>query len=414
MSELLGEPMSKPLKKENIQLLINDKFKDVHFSIRFMTDISEPQITMRNLLSYVMTDRNEAYPSKQSINLKTDDLFALSFNVKTTAYGIKHILEMRFTTLSERYSKEPHLQESLEFIETCIRRPLINEETLTEAKQNMRSNLRRIMDKPNTLATLKALELGGPNEPISLFSQGREDLIDSISVESLKTYHQQMLKEDDVFVIGLGQIDPHYFNFLEKIYLRPRSFENCSYSVREKPYQSDELTKDIKQTSLVSLYTTGSNNANPDYMKYRVLSYLLGTLPNSLLFTEIREKRNLCYSIYSSLMHYEGLLSIHTGISKTQKDLVLHLIDEQIDVLKNNTFSDSLFLSAKSLLKNNFTSIEDDVSSWMGIIFSSWLLNKDFNLSNLLESIDTITRADIADAAKNLKKLCTFTVNGIE
>ena len=69
------------------------------------------------------------------------------------------------------------------------------------------------------------------------------------------------------------------------------------------------------------------------------MSYLLGQLPNSLLFSEIREKRNLCYSIYSNLMHYDGIMSIHTGISKTQRDLVLQLIDEQIETIRKNAFS---------------------------------------------------------------------------
>ncbi len=149
-------------------------------------------------------------------------------------------------------------------------------------------------------------------------------------------------------------------------------------------------------------------------MSYRVLSYLLGTLPNSLLFTEIREKRNLCYSIYSNLMHYDGVLSIHTGISKKQRNLVLELIDKQIEVIKNDKFSDNLFNSAKSLLKNNYSAIEDDVSSWMNITFSAWLLDKTYDLKKIVEEIDRVDRKSIVNIAKSLKKLCTFTVTGQE
>ena len=149
-------------------------------------------------------------------------------------------------------------------------------------------------------------------------------------------------------------------------------------------------------------------------MAYRLMSYLLGQLPNSLLFSEIREKKNLCYSIYSNLLHYDGILSIHTGISKKNRNLVLELIDQQIDSIKADAFSQSLFLSAKALLINNYIGIEDDVSSWMNLVFSAWLLNKDFDLQSILNEIEAVDRQSIVSAAQNLKKLCTFTVTGQE
>lgn len=113
-------------------------------------------------------------------------------------------------------------------------------------------------------------------------------------------------------------------------------------------------------------------------------------------------------------MHYDGILSIHTGISKKQRKLVLELIEKQIEVIQNDKFSDSLFNSAKSLLKNNYIAIEDDVSSWMNITFSAWLLDKTFDLHNYVKEIDKVDRQSIVDAARTLKKLCTFTVTGQE
>ena len=149
-------------------------------------------------------------------------------------------------------------------------------------------------------------------------------------------------------------------------------------------------------------------------MATRLMSYLLGQLPNSLLFAEIREKRNLCYSIYSNLLHYDGILSVHTGISKKQRDLVLSLIDEQIETIRNDGFSETLFQSAKALMINNYQGIEDDVSSWMNLIFSAWLLDKPFDMKQILKEVDAVDRQSIVKAAQNLKKLCTFTVTGQE
>jgi hypothetical protein len=65
-------------------------------------------------------------------------------------------------------------------------------------------------------------------------------------------------------------------------------------------------------------------------------------------------------------------------------------------------------------LKNNYIGIEDDVSSLMNLAFSAWLLNKNFDLSTLLLEIEAVDRQAIINAAKSLKKLCTFTVSGQE
>lgn len=406
--------MPTPFRPDNIQLILTDKFKDVHFSIRLIADNAEPAVTMRNLLAYLMIDRNENYPTKQAINLKTDELFALSFDVKTAAYGNKHVLEMKFNTLGERYAKEAHLKDSFEFIHDCLTKPLINEETLKEAKTNMRSNLKRMADKPNTLAAMTAYALGGRGEPLSVFSQGRLDLLETITVESLKAYHRSMLENDDVFVVGIGQFDPAYRSLLERFVTKPKSFDVSSYCVSQKPYQEDTLNRKVKQTALVTLYGLGINNTDPSYMAMRIMSSMLGQLPNSLLFTEIREKRNLCYSIYTNLQHYDGALSIHTGISKQQRDLVLSLIKEQIEIIAEDKVPDSLFESAKALMINNYKGIEDDIGTWMNLQFSAWLLNKPFDLDRIMAEIEAVDRQAIAEAAKRLIPLCTVTVKGQE
>ena len=50
----------------------------------------------------------------------------------------------------------------------------------------------------------------------------------------------------------------------------------------------------------------------------------------------------------------------------------------------------------------------------MNIAFSAWLLDKTFDLQNYVKEIDNVDRKGIVEAAKTIKKLCTFTVTGQE
>jgi len=394
-------------------LIPSDKFKDVQFSIRYIGENCEPDNTIRNLLAYLMTDRCIAYPTKQAMNIKSDELYALNLDAKVNAYGNYHGLEIRFKTLSELYSKENHLKDVFEFIKGCIYEPLINEQSLSEAKINLKLSLARILDNPSNLSIIKANQLGSDHESLGNFSQGSLDLVDGIQIEDLVKAHKKMLLDNDIVIIGLGRIDLSYEKLLKDMfYIKASPFKNIGYYVKEKTYLEKSIEKDVKQTSLSQLYTTQCTLYDQDYATLRVISFMLGQLPSSLLFQEVREKRSLCYSIYSSLNAFDGILSINTGIAKENHSQVLKLIDQQIQILRDGLYPDDLFNQAKLMLVNNFKSIEDEMSSYINILYTQMMVKNSFDLERLLKEIEAVTKDDVSRLMKHMKKLCTFTVYG--
>jgi predicted Zn-dependent peptidase len=401
------------MNHHHISLIQTDKFKDTQISIRFLGDNAEPNITQRALLAYVLMDRFEAYPTKQAVNLKTDDLFALSFDVKVASYGSLHAIEYRMTTLSERFSGESHLEEAINFAASCLKAPLISLETLQEAKTNLKAALLRIYDKPSHQALISAMRLGGEGEPLANFSQGTPELIDKITLEMLKETHHRMLVEDAVFVIGVGEFNEAHRKLLQFHFPQPTEIRSPASPIRIKPFRSSEESKAVKQTALVRLYATSRTNADPDYAPFRVMTYLLGQLPNSLLFTEVREKRNLCYSIYSSLMHFDGAMMVSTGISADQIDAVIDLIEQQLKRLIKADYPQELLESAKSLLISNYKGLKDDVIAWMNVEFSAWLNMKTFNLDQICAQIAEVSAEDVTRAAQELVPISQAIVKGV-
>jgi predicted Zn-dependent peptidase len=394
-------------------LIPSDKFKDVQFSIRYLGENREPDNTIRNLLTYIITDRSMAYATKQAMNVRSDELYALSLDAKTSAYGNYHGIEIRFKTLSEFYSKEKHLKEVFSFIKGCIYSPLLNEESLLEAKTNLKLSLGRILDNPSHLAVIKANQLGASHEALGNFSQGSIDLIDGITLKDVLKGHQNLLNENDIVMIGIGRIDQSYERLLRSIFMiTEEPFKKIAYYVSDKQYLEDSIDKDVKQTSLSQLYTTQCTLYDKDYAALRVVSFMLGQLPSSLLFQEIREKRSLCYSIYSSPYAFDGILSISTGIAKENHHQVIELIDQQIELLKNDNYSDDLFNQAKLMLINNFRSIEDEMNSYINILYTQMVVRNSFDLERLINEIDSVNREDVNRLMQKIKKLCTFTVYG--
>ena len=77
------------------------------------------------------------------------------------------------------------------------------------------------------------------------------------------------------------------------------------------------------------MYPTHVTLSSPDYWTLRTGSCIFGQLPTSLLFQEVREKRSLCYSIYSSILSYDGVMSVSTGIDSAHLDEVKELVEQQ-------------------------------------------------------------------------------------
>ena len=118
------------------------------------------------------------------------------------------------------------------------------------------------------------------------------------------------------------------------------------------PYQGTEyresfLQKEIAQTSLTMAFKT--NITIKDKLSYPLvlLNSVLGQCPNNLLFDTIREKHSLCYAIHSSLIRYDGLLLVQTGLSKANFEQVKLLIQDQMQRIQSMDYSDELLENAK-------------------------------------------------------------------
>jgi predicted Zn-dependent peptidase len=90
------------------------------------------------------------------------------------------------------------------------------------------------------------------------------------------------------------------------------------------------------------------------YVAY-VLNTLLGGSTSSRLFQEIREKRGLAYSVYSSVSAYadSGILKICSGTSGTKAREVLAVTAAVVDAVREGGIADGEVVLAKGLIKGN-------------------------------------------------------------
>jgi predicted Zn-dependent peptidase len=391
-----------------------DKFKDMIISIRFAVENVEPNVSMNNILSYMMSDRSEMYPSKQLMSNQMDALFGLSLSSKTTTFGAAHVIEIRIRTLNERYTDQPHIQEAARFLMDCVRRPLINEASLCEAKKNLIASLKRIQDKPSHLGIIRVCEGVGKDTPLAVFSQGNIDVIESIELDALKAYHQELLKQVQPMILIMGDFKGLDQKKLQKQLTFNQTLDILPSAYVFQPRHSFKATiqKETSQTTFTQLYATHTAYNDPDYLAMRLYVIMLGQLPNSLLFQEIREKRSLCYSISASSFNFDGVMAIQTGINHKDLDEVEMLIELQRIKLAKGKFSQALLKTAQKMFINGLESMIDEPYAYLNFMYQRGYTQHDLNLKATIKAIRNVSKNDIEAIAQKIELIGQYTIRG--
>lgn len=390
-----------------------EKFKDVTCSIRFLGKNEEPYVSMRNLLAQILIDRSEHYPKKSDIAAVCDACYGLNVDSKTTAYGKAHGLEFRFKTISDRYAQDKPFEKAVAFIADLLRFPLINEATLSEAKTNVLASLLRYEDNPSQYAMIQACGLAGEAYPLSVFSQGKKEVVEAIGVDQLQQYYRDLIEADRFDCFAVGDFDaPEMINTLRDAFsfLDEHNEIDSAYALDASEFRSGHTQRDIEQTNLIRLYTIHRDVLDEKYTAHRLAVVMLGQLPNSLLFREVREARSLCYSIYSGMVQFDGVVSVSTGIDAQKKEEVERLIEAQIDVLRLGDFEPKLLQTAKDMMVSSIKSAGDDATSIINFHHQRILTRREETFDSAIAKIMEVKFDEITEAVATWTPIVSYTV----
>lgn len=400
--------------KEAFIQIETDRFKDCILSLRYYYPNQEPYVSTSNLLSYMMSDRTQNYPSKQTFNRRMDELYGLYLDVRTSSLGMQHCLEFRVKTLNATFMKDIEFSEVFDFLEEVLLKPLLNQEVFDEAFINYQNALVRMLDKPQTVGLRLALESFGSNLPISTPSQGSLDGLRSLQLKDIESFYTYLLQQPNLVIYHGQPLSLNHKKRLQRLIKTDASFDRSAYAYTTDALHSKDLVKDISQTTLTHIYQTKIDYHHPHYIALRLMTIILGQMPNSLLFQEVREKRSLCYSIHATSLNFDGLIIIQTGIAQENLERVEGLIQEQINVLLNPTSKKHarLLSDAKRVFVNSLQSLSDDPYASVNFVAQRVHESAEIDLKSIIKQIKQTTLEEVITCAQQLKLISRSVVRG--
>ena len=399
----------------NIRIFKTGKFKDISFSFRFLSKTSQKDATIAALIASMASDRKEKALTKEDMTRLSDQLYGSYVDVRNTGYGSAICTEFKAKVLNGRFVDQPVILDGFfEWMLDMIRYPLINEETLKEAKKNVHSILIRSMDNPMQFAMKKAFETAGKGYPLSINIQGSLEMLEEINAKDCKEYLLNMIENSRLDIFVVGDVDENeIIEMIKNSFLyKERQNVETMYRLKSSEMRDVEISRRMNQSNLILVYNPQVLPVDQDYWPLRVAMTAFGQLPSSLCFTEIREKRSLCYTIGAQMITFDGVCFVYTGIDDLQAENVEKLVDVQLETVKNGLLSDSLIDASKKMMINSIRQIEDDASSIINYYSQILLIGRYEDKDEIISEIRNVTAEQIRDVFEKMTKVTRLLLKG--
>jgi zinc protease len=224
------------------------------------------------------------------------------------AFGAKRDnLRGSIRTLSE------NRDQAFELLRLALTAPRFDGQELERVRAALLAQLRRRTTNPTDIAADHWFARAFPGHPYGRPIQGTIESASKISVDDLRTYVRRMLARSNLKIAAVGDIDAAQIALLVDRTFGSLPAQSDLVPVADMEPRglgtSETIELKVPQT-VITFGGIGLKRADPDFIPAFVLNHILGGGGfESRLFSEVREKRGLAYSVYSYLAPYD-----HTGL----------------------------------------------------------------------------------------------------
>lgn len=389
-----------------MKIIKDNRFTSVEVEVHFITELSN-KLSIRNIVKDLIVDSSLKYNSKQKMRIKLDDMYGATLKASSKVVGKLHDICFSGNVIHDDYTinHEKNIQEYLDFFKEILYFPFFTEEKLEELKIKYIHRLERLKEDVQSYSMKEAIKNSVSNSILNIDPYGDIEKIKDITLEDVKKEYQNMIKQDVIRVIVAGKVEN--IDFIQD----RDSMPMASYLNLKGPLKIETVKKNSDQSFVNIVFNTNQIQSEKSFFVGTIANMILGGM-DGLLFRNIREKLGLCYIIFSEIYHYDGLLFIHSGVSKENINLCIQEIYNQINLIKNKEFSDEMIDKAKKAVIHSLKSSNDTLKGKMIKILNQEFRQIFLNDEERIKYILSVTKEDIAEYISQMQEIYQYNVEG--
>lgn len=233
---------------------------------------------------------------------------------------------------------------------------------------------------------------------------GTKKTLDTMTGDWLRTYRREHYRPDRVVVSLAGSFSDAAVSELKSRFSALSGAP--SPAIRPAVYQSAITTrrKAIEQNHLIVAFPSLSFLDEGRYAMH-LMSSILGGGVSSRLFQEVREKRGLCYTVYSYIADHEdtGLLGLYTALSPdTERQALDTLCRVAADLAEHGPEQEELDRAREQAKSNILMSLESTQSRMSHMGTAMLLRGKVASIDQVIASYDAVTTDRVRTLAQQV------------
>ena len=408
-----------------VHFIQSKKFKTNKITMRFTAPLSLDLISGRMLSASMLETANKTYPTTQILRKHLAALYGADLSSHAYRKGQSHLVDVSFTYVRDEFLSKKNVltAQILELLHQVLFNPLLDEDgfeknTFEIEKKQLLARLESELEDPFFSAHKELDQLFFQEESMQLVPR---DLISRISEETSKTSYssfEKMLSEDRIDLFFLG--DFNEVEILENLKKFPLTGRKATVNIQYRQEYSNVLRegiirKKLGQSILEMGYHSAIGYGDDQKMALLLVNGLLGAFPHSKLFTQVREKEGLAYTVSSHLDLFSGFLRLFAGINHQERNKVRKLMNDQLLAIKNGRFTDVEINQTKEMIRRTMLLGQDNQDSiidreYLSIFFGKSVLDQE----TLIEQLEQVDREENCRVASSLKLQAIYFMEGAE
>lgn len=409
-----------------VHIINSKKYKTTCISYRLSTFI-DPKISHIIMgLSYFLLSNTSECQNRKEINRYLENMYDSKIHCTMNAFGNISNCEFVIKTINQKYCPDKNLFEnSIKFLLDIIfgkyeGKNEFKEDLVNREIESIVNEIKVSKENKTEYGLSLLINKMCKNENIDIINFNNHLKFKKLTIKEIKEVYTYLIENANMDLFISGDLEginveeilknnlPKYTKENEKIKV---DLNNSNKNIKKVKYY--EKIENNNQTHLFLGYRNNISYNSKDIYIQNLSNAILGGFMNSRLFRIVREKYNLCYSVFSFIRPLNKLMFIYAGIDDKNKDKTINIIKKIVDDLSKRKLTENELNLFKKLLINSIKESEDSQYNQIDKIYSHIYGDAEIDINKTIDHINSVTSLEVKEYFKSIKLDAIFSLRGV-
>lgn len=385
-----------------------EKFKRCRVVLRLVAPSERATATELAVLPHVLSRRCAAIPDATALSRRLFSLYGADVSSESYTVGGNRILSIGVSGLKSAYALSGEDLEGEYVRLACdmlfapvLENGVFSAEDVAIEREKQADFLRGEMNEKRSYCLHQARRKLFGDSPMGVESSGYLEDIDKVTPQSMYTAYCDFLQKAQIEVSVLGmpaggaaaEVEKH----LRQAGRAPVPLAPAAVAPQQ-PQASYEEPMDTIQGKLCILLTNGQVPNARAGVVMRMATALLGGLPTSRLFLNVREKQSLCYYCAANYGPFTGVLTIDSGVEHENLHKAAKAIEQEVRNMQAAPVTPQELEYARLAMAGAFKTAQDSPSALENWIFTEWMRGTNLTMDEYAALLQDVSTDEVQQA----------------